>query len=246
MDHCDFVCFSFLAKSSSSFLILVETSSNKFPSISIKDFMTLRVMLWTVWFQWDFEFFRSPLSIIPNIIFLFSVIILTTCSLLIKNRILSATWKWLLVTHKENRLKRSSWITVSFWLWASSKISSSSVRNNTSFAAFVIGHILSKYAQILLANVMSFSRYWPVQQRLEVVALPRVFWVEQLEQLQNERVGEGFSDFARVHFVVHDESEEQFVDHLVVGPCFFQIWLIFIRIKSWSFLLGRPSSQSSK
>lgn len=163
MDHCDFVCFSFFTKSSSSFLILVEISSNKFPSISIKDFMTLRVMLWTVWFQWDFEFFKSPLSIIPNIIFLFSVIILTTCSLLIKNRILSATWKWLLVTHKENRLKRSSWITVSFWPWASSKISSSSVRNNTSFAAFVIGQILSKYAQILLANVMSFSRYWTIQ-----------------------------------------------------------------------------------
>ena len=70
-----------------------------------------------------------------------------------------------------------------------------------------------------------------VQQRLEVVALPGVLRVEQLQQVQDEALAQGLPDVGCVDLVGHHEPQQQLVDDLVVGPGLLQVRLVLVRVQ---------------
>jgi len=71
---------------------------------------------------------------------------------------------------------------------------------------------------------------YPMQNSLEVVALSRVFTIEQLQHLHNKHLRNILGHDLIGNRRAHHEFEEQLINQLQVGPCFFEMGFIFIRV----------------
>lgn len=75
----------------------------------------------------------------------------------------SATWKCWLLIHRANCVKRATWIFWNSFGSVTSRISSTSFRNMTSFGELTLGQYLRSPIMTSSASKGSFSRNWTTQ-----------------------------------------------------------------------------------
>ena len=81
---------------------------------------------------------------------------------------------------------------------------------------------------------------------LEVIPLPWVFRIEEFEHLDNECFIQAFANVLRINLMGHDKLQKQFVDYLIMRPCFFKVGFIFVGIEGWCLGHWGTSTQGSE
>jgi hypothetical protein len=70
-----------------------------------------------------------------------------------------------------------------------------------------------------------------MERRLEKIALPWVFRVEELEEVEYKRLVDISFGHISVKFRMLYEPEEEFINYLKMGPCELEDWFILFRVE---------------